>query len=149
MRRLLYFAMLFLFLGACAHGEKAVVSKGLTGIKTVYLWDADGHTDLTLLRGLKAAASKELRAKGILVSENPSATDAYVKITVVDANRDDATETTFVNARLYVINAADNSVLYDKTAETSAKGAKEEAPPYPVDAEVRELLSEYPAAGGK
>lgn len=149
MRRLLYFAVLMLFIGGCAHGEKAIVSQGLSGIKTVYLWDADGHIDLSLLRGLKAAEAKELRAKGILVSDNPSATDAYVKITVVNANRDDATGTTFVNARLYVISAADNSTLYDKTAETRIKWGKDEAPSYPVEEEVRKLLSDYPAAGVK
>ena len=149
MRRLLYVAILILFMGACAHAEKASVSPGLSGIKTVYLWDADGHIDLSLLRGLKAAASKELRAKGILVSDNPSATEAYVKITVVDANRDDATGTTYVMAHLYVISAADNSTLYDKTAETRIKWGKEDAPPYPVEEEVRKLLSDYPAAGVK
>ena len=149
MRRLLYVAILVLFMGACAHGEKALVSPVLSGIKTVYLWDADGHIDLSLLRGLKSAASKELRAKGILVSDNPSATDAYVKITVVDANRDDATGTTFVNARLYVISAADNSTMYDKTAETKVTDGKDEAPAYPVEDEIKKLLSDYPAAGVK
>lgn len=149
MKRLLYVAMLFLFIGGCAHGESAVVSKGLAGIKTVYIWDADGHIDLTLLRGLKAQAARELRAKGLIVSDNATATDAYVKITVIDANRDDASGISFINARLYVVSAADNSILFDKTAETRAKGVKEEAPPYPVDAEARELLSEYPAAGAK
>lgn len=149
MKRLLYFAILVLFMGACAHAEKAVVSQGLSGIKTVYLWDADGHTDLSLLRGLKAQAARELRAKGLIVSDNPTATDAYVKITVVDANREDASGISFINARLYVLSAIDNSILYDKTAETRAKGAKEEAPEYPVDAETRALLNEYPAAGGK
>jgi hypothetical protein len=126
-----------------------LVSQGLSGIKTVYLWDADGHTDLTLLRGLKAQAARELRAKGLIVSDNPTATDAYVKITVIDANRDDAAGTSFIKARLYTISAVDNQTLYDKTAEARAKGAKEEAPAYPIEEEVRELLSEYPAAGGK
>lgn len=149
MRRLLYVAILMLFMGACAHGEKAIVLPGLSGIKTVYMWDADGHIDLSLLRGLKAAASKEFRAKGILVSDNPSATEAYVKITVVDANRDDTTGTTFVKAHLYVISAADNQTLYDKTAETHIKWGRDEAPAYPVEEEVRKLLSDYPAAGVK
>jgi hypothetical protein len=142
--------MLFMgFWGACAHTEKAVVSQGLSSIKTVYLWDADGHTDLSLLRGLKAHAARELRAKGLIVSDNPTATDAYVKVTVIDANREDASGITFIKARLYVISAADNSTLYDKTAEMKTTGGKEEAPAYPVDVEAKELLSDYPSAGGK
>jgi len=137
------------FMGACAHGEKALVSPGLSGIKTVYLWDADGHIDLNLLRGLKAAAAKELKAKGILVTDNASATDAYVKVTVIDASRNEDAGTTFVKARLYIITAADNLTLYDKTAQTGVKWNKEDAPAYPVEEEVKKLLSDYPASGAK
>jgi hypothetical protein len=145
----LYVALIIIFIGACAHGEKAIIAPGLSGIKTVYLWDADGHIDLTLLRGLKAQAAKVLKSKGLIVTDNPSATDAYVKITVEDANREDASGITFIKARLYVISAADNSTLYDKTAETKVTGGKDEAPAYPVEDEVRKLLSDYPNSGVK
>ena len=55
MNRLLYALILVLFIGACAHGEKAVVSQGLSGIKTVYLWDADGKEYIDCAGGQGAA----------------------------------------------------------------------------------------------
>ncbi|MBI5695375.1 MAG: hypothetical protein HZC51_06490 [Nitrospirae bacterium] len=102
-------------------------------VHSVYIWDADGHIDLTLLRGLKAAAADYFRMRGVTVTDDASATGAYVKISVNDADA----EKGFVDARLYVLSAADNSMIYDRTYRAESGNG------YPIDKFVRGALGGF------
>ena len=136
--------------GCAGHAAKTkadVVTPGKQ-VKTLYIWDADGHTDLTLLRALKAGAKKELNTRGFIVTDDPNANEAFVKITVLDAFRDADKGKSYIKARMYFVDAMDNGVFYDKTAEARVSGHGETVD-YPVGALVTVLLSDYPAAGAK
>lgn len=147
-------AALFVFLlSGCASQStamKPLVTADAAKVKTVYVWDADGNSDINLLRALKAEAQRQLREKGLLISDNAASTDAYVKITVLDGSRNADTKKTFVIARLYALGSMTGELMYDKTAQATAKGGKQfEAPEYPVREEVKELLSDWPTKGAK
>ncbi len=153
----LLLAPVFFGLTACATTATApstrpaetTAPEKLAKIKVVYLWDADGHIDLSLLRALKDEAAKDMKDKGLSVSDNPDATDAYVKITVLEGSRDADKGKSFLKARLYVVDGSDQSVVYDRTAEASASGGGDNGPDYPVADVVRALLKDYPAVGTK
>ena len=128
-------AMSLFMLAACGH--QAATDKGTRQVKTVYLWDADGYTDLALLRGLKAEAASYLKTNGVAVSDDPAATDAYLKITVLGAGKDEDTGKASVKARLYILDASDNSTVYDATYEAKGRGD------YPVKEFVRGALKGF------
>lgn len=149
MRYFITSALFVLLLSGCASQSQAMkplVTADAAKVKTVYVWDADGNSDINLLRALKAEAQRQLKEKGLLISDNAASTDAYVKITVLDGSRDADTKRSFVRARLYALGSMTGELVYDKTAEASAKGGKRfEAPEYPVRDEVKELLSNWPS----
>ena len=152
----LLLAAVFLVFTACAStgpaakpAESTTAPEKLAKIKVVYLWDADGHIDLSLLRALKAEEARVLKDKGLSVSDNPDATDAYVKITVLEGGRDADKGKSYLKARLYVVDASDQSVAYDRTAEAGASGGGDNGPEYPVGSVVSALLKDYPAMGTK
>jgi len=153
MKRRLSLFLVFLTIAvfsACAHSEPPkLVARTLSRIHTVYVWDADGHIDLALLRGLKAEAGKKMREYGYIVTGDPGAAEAFVKVTVVDAKRDADNKTAFVKARLYIIDSSESAIVYDKTAEARATGGGDDGPEYPVAAVVADLISGLPAAGPK
>ena len=143
-------ALFLLLLSGCAMQDgsmKPLVTADAAKVKTVYVWDADGYTDMNLLRELKTEAQRQLKEKGLLISDNAASTDAYVKITVIDGKRDADTKRSFIKARLYALGSMTGELIYDKTAEATAKGGKQfEGPEYPVRDEVKELLSDWPKA---
>lgn len=104
-------------------------------VKVLYVWDADGHTDLSLLRGLKDETARQLAAGGYVVSTNPNATGAYVKITVDDAVPGDDG---YIRARLYIVDSTDPVIVYDKTCEARSGGEG-----YPIASFVGCALSEF------
>ncbi len=108
-----------LFLSSCAPKSVGVlkVHDMSRKIKTVYVWDADGHTDLSLLIGLKTEAQSYLGMNGFVVSKDPNTTDAYVKMTVDDAVKG---EDGFIKARLYIVAAADQKIIYDKSCDVGS-----------------------------
>jgi ABC-type glycerol-3-phosphate transport system substrate-binding protein len=142
--------LLALLLAACAGTPKQpAVSPAVKQIRTVYIWDADGHTDLSLLRGLKEAARKSLKEKGLIVTDDPNAAQAYVKVTVIDAGRDADAGKSHVRARLYLVDATDGATIYDMTAEAHASGGGDNGPAYPMEQVMEKLLSDYPKMGEK
>lgn len=110
-------------------------------VHTLYIWDADGHTDLALLRGLKAEAGKQLSAAGYTVATDPDVAQAYVKVTVDDAMKEGSPS---IMGRLYIVDSADQSIIYDKTCE--ARSGKEG---YPFESFIGCALSEFVGATGK
>jgi hypothetical protein len=125
--------------------QPAIISPGVKDVQVVYLWDVDGHIDLDLLRAMKAEATRELKEKGFRVSAEAGATECYVKLTVINANRNGDLHKSYIRARMYLLNAQDSSTLYDKTAEAWATGGSYEGPEYPVKEVVAELVKELPA----
>lgn len=130
-----------LSVAACAPKMTGLVSVNNVEKKvhTLYIWDADGHTDLALLRGLKAEATRQLVAGGYIVSSDPNATAAYVKITVDDAVKDKGG---FIRARLYIVDAMDQGIIYDKICEAGSGGDG-----YPTDRFIGCALSEFMGTG--
>lgn len=130
-----------LFAAACAPKVTGLVSvnNAAKKVHTLYIWDADGHTDLLLLRGLKAEATRQLVAGGYIVSSDPNATAAYVKITVDDAVKDKGG---FIRGRLYVVDAMDQGIIYDKTCDAGSGGDG-----YPMDKFIGCALSEFMGTG--
>jgi type IV pilus biogenesis protein CpaD/CtpE len=123
LKKLFVLVALSALLSACAGNKtQAVNNAPAKPVNTVYIWDADGHTDLALLRGLKAEAVSYMRSKGVVVSDNPEATDAYLKVTVIDAVKDEDANSAYIKARLYILSASDSSIIYDMTYEVKAKG---------------------------
>jgi len=96
--------------------------------RSVYLWEPDGHTDLSLLTALKDGAAERLRDGGYTISNDPDATAAYLKITLYDAEPVDGSDG-LIKGRVFVIEAADRKVVYDVTAEVTGGVDKG----YPVD----------------
>ncbi len=154
------FALLALSLSACAStggGAKAatMMMPAIRALHMVYVWDADGYPDINLLRALKAEAAEELRAKGLLVSNDQNSTQAYVKITVLKGYESVNKGRSYLKARLYFMDAAGENIFYDKTASASLSGDRptgsggEKGPGWPVKQLVRELLSDYPKVAGK
>jgi len=143
LKRLLAPAVVALvLLGACAPRNVGVLSMYDTSrqVKTVYVWDADGHIDLNLLRGLRYEAEAQLTAGGFTVSKDPNATEAYVKITVDDAAPG---KNGFIKARLYIIEAGTQDIIYDKTCEVGPSPEN-----YPIAEFVRCALAEFIAGPG-
>lgn len=139
---LLLTVLALLLLGSCAPRNVGVLKAHDTSrkIKTVYVWDADGHTDLSLLLGLKTEARSYLALNGFMVSKDPNTTEAYVKITVDDAEKG---EDGFIKARLYIIGAADQKIIYDKYCDVGS-----DSPGYPAARFVDCALKEFAAGPG-
>ena len=132
-----------LFVASCAPkvAGHLAVNNMEKKVHTLYIWDVDGHTDLALLRGLKAEAGKQLSAAGYTVTTGPNATQAYVKITVDDAIKEGSPS---IMGRLYIVDSTDQTIIYDKTCE--ARSGKEG---YPFDSFIGCALSEFAGAAGK
>jgi hypothetical protein len=132
----------FALLSACAPKNVGVltVHDASKKVKTVYIWDADGSIDMKLLRGLRYEAEAQLAAGGYTVSKDPKSTEAYVKITVDDAQSGD---NGFIKARLYVIEAGTQNIIYDKTCEVGSSDGG-----YPISDFVRCALAEFMAGTG-
>jgi len=128
---------LLVLLASCAANGPHETKPASPRVNTVYIWDADGHIDLALLRGLKAEAGSYMKSKGIAVSDNPEATESYLKITVIDATKDEDSGHAYINARLYILNASDSSIIYDRTFEAKGKGD------YPIGKFVEGALKDY------
>ncbi len=154
------FLLLLLTLSACAStggGETkaTMMMPAIRALQSVYIWDADGYPDINVLQALKAETAKQLREKGLLVSNDQNATQAYVKITVLKGYNNVNEGRSYLKARLYFIDAAGENIFYDKTASASLSGdiktrdGGEKGPGYPVKQVVRELLSDYPKVLGK
>ncbi len=155
------FALLLLTLSACAStggggaAKATMMIPAIRALQSVYVWDADGYPDINLLRALKAEAAKELRAKGLLVSNDQNSTQAYVKITVLKGYDSVNKGRSYLKARLYFMDAAGENIFYDKTASASLSGDRptgnggEEGPGWPVKRVVHKLLSDYPKVAGK
>jgi len=136
-------------LSSCASNEATVVEGREKQIKALFVWDADGATDFTLLNNLKGETMMYLRRKGFAISADPDKTDAYVKITVFDATRDPDKKRSYIKARLYIIDAADNSVMYDRTYDASAYGGGFDGPEYPVVDFVEGVLGDFARLSGR
>jgi len=145
MRVLIRYALLLgllITVAACAPTQVTKPTAAMPKINKIFVWDADGHTDLTFLRGLKAEAQVYLKSKGFSVPENEGAADAYLKITVYDAMDDDGHGHSYVNARAYLVLASDESVVYDRTYEARVKLTDGAAPAFPVNEYIREALKD-------
>ena len=151
MKKICLFIFIIAILSSCAEQspKATVVAERARQIKTVYVWDADGHSNLSLLKGLKAEAKKQLKEKGLIVVDDPSSTESYAKVTVLSAYNDPDKGKAYISARMYLIDASDNSIFYDKTAEAKASGGGENGPGYPIEKIIRELLLDYPAVKAK
>ncbi len=159
MKSLIPVVLIALFLSACASpggGTKAaMMMPAVRALQAVYVWDADGYPDINLLRALKAETAKELREKGLLVSNDQNSTQAYVKITVLKGYDSVSRDRSYLKARLYFIDAAGENIFYDKTASASLSGDRptgnggEKGPGWPVKRLVRKLLSDYPKVAVK
>ncbi len=119
--------LLLLILSSCAstgggNPKATMMMPAIRALQSVYVWDADGYPDIDLLRALKAETSKELREKGLLVSNDQNATQAYVKITVLEGYNNVNKGRSYLKARLYFIDAAGENIFYDKTASASLSG---------------------------
>ena len=130
-------------LASCAGEKNAVVEGRMKHIKSLYVWDADGATDIALLNGLKAETMAYLGSRGFTMSADPEKTDAYVKITVYDAERNADKGKSYLNARLYILDASDNTIIYDSTSDESASGGGFEGPEYPVRDFVEDALRDF------
>ena len=131
---------------SCAH-VRAVKRPAAAAVKTVYLWDADGYTDASLLTALKLVTARYLKSGGFTVTGDPYATDAYVKITVIDAAPAADGSAGYIEARLYVVDARDNAVIFDRTCRVSAPDGGAKGPEYPVAAFVRCALKGFERYG--
>jgi hypothetical protein len=138
-RRGMIIAVMLIAVAGCASQEAARKgpAPGAHQVNSVYIWDADGHTDLTLLRDLKAEAAIFMKTMGKAVSDDPEATDAFIKITVLDASKDEDSGRTSVKARLYILDARDNNVIYDTTYKARGKGD------YPARGFVKGALEDF------
>jgi len=133
---------LLVVLAGCADqgGAKPLVTGGRQ-IHTLYLWDADGHTDIALLNALKTETANNLKSHGYTISNDADKTDAYVKITVLDAYRSADKRSAYIKARVYVVASEDGRMLFDNQYESWASGGtKFVAPEYPVDKFVKGVL---------
>ena len=130
-------------LSACAGTADNVAKHSAKPVKTIYVWDADRHTDIALLTGLKGEAGAYLRSKGFMLSADPAVTDAYLKISVTDAYRDADKGRSYIKARLYILDATDNSVIYDRTYEADASGGGVDGPEYPIRKFIEEAMREF------
>jgi len=135
--------IMLLTFSACASMSNDVVEGHKKPVKMIYIWDADGHTDINLLNGLKGEAGAFLRSNGFALAADADSTDAYLKITVIDAYRDGDRGKSYIKARLYILDSSDNTTIYDATYEASASGGGFDGPEYPIQKFVEGVLADF------
>jgi len=136
-------------LSSCAGNESAVVEGRTEHIKSLYVWEADGATDIGLLNALKGETMSYLNSKGFTISADPDKTDAYVKISVYDAERSGDKGRSYMRARLYILDASDNTIIYDTTNDAGASGGGFDGPEYPVRDFVEDALRDFVRSAGR